>query len=63
MSVVPSMSRRGAVREYVGGALWVLPTIAVVVSLVAGAVLAQFEVDSETGFGRSVVPRRRQRGA
>ena len=49
---VPSMSRRGAVREYVGGALWVLPTIAVVVSLVAGAVLAQFEVDSDTGFGR-----------
>lgn len=46
------MSRRGAVREYVGGALWVLPTIAVVVSLVAGAVLAQFEVEADSGFGR-----------
>lgn len=46
------MSRRGAVREYVGGALWVLPTIAVVVSLVAGAVLGRFEVDPESGFGR-----------
>ncbi len=46
------MSRRGAVREYVGGALWVLPAIAVAVSLVAGAVLAQFEVEADSAFGR-----------
>jgi uncharacterized membrane protein len=52
MSAVTAMSRRGALREYLGGALWVLPTIAVVVSLVAGAVLAQFEVDADAGFGR-----------
>jgi uncharacterized membrane protein len=38
-------------REYLGGALWAMPTAAVAVSLVAGAVLSQVEVDPESGFG------------
>lgn len=45
-------SRRGMLREYLGGALWVLPTVAVGMSLVAGTVLSQFAVDPDSGFGR-----------
>jgi uncharacterized membrane protein len=39
-------------REYLGGALWVLPTIAVGISLVAGAVVSQIDVDPDSRFGR-----------
>lgn len=46
------LSHRGALREYVGGALWLMPTAAMVVSLVAGAALSQVEVDGDSTFGR-----------
>ena len=46
------MTRRGSLREYVGGALWVMPTAAVIASLVAGAVLAQIDTDADSGIGR-----------
>ena len=42
--------RREAVWEYLRGALWVLPTIAVVVALVVGYVLSQVEVSSTRWF-------------
>ena len=33
-----------ALKEYVGGALWVLPSIAAVIALIAGYLLAQVDV-------------------
>ena len=39
------LGRRRAVIDYLGGALWVLPTLSVVVFLLAGAVLSRVEVD------------------
>jgi uncharacterized membrane protein len=46
------LSRRGALREYLGGALWLMPSAAVAVSLVAGAVLSQVKVERDSTFGR-----------
>lgn len=37
--------RHGALREYLSGALWVLPTISVVIVLAAGALLSTVELD------------------
>jgi len=37
-----------ALKEYVGGALWVMPTIAAVVALVAGYLLSQIDVSPES---------------
>jgi uncharacterized membrane protein len=37
--------RRRVLWDYVGGALWVLPTLSVVVFLLAGAALSRVEVD------------------
>ena len=42
--------RRGALWEYIRGALWVLPTIAVVMALGIGLVLSQIEVSSTRWF-------------
>ena len=42
--------RRDAVWEYLRGALWVLPTIAVMVALGAGLALSQVEVSSTSRF-------------
>ena len=42
--------RREAVWEYLRGALWVLPTIAVVMALVVGYLLSQVEVSSTRWF-------------
>ena len=38
------MVRRGALREYLRGALWVLPTLSVLAALAAGAVLSSVSV-------------------
>ena len=42
--------RREALWEYIRGALWVLPTIAVVLALGIGLVLSQIEVSSTSWF-------------
>ena len=42
--------RRGALWEYIRGALWVLPTIAVVMALGIGLVLSQIEASSTRWF-------------
>jgi uncharacterized membrane protein len=47
-----AMSRRGALREYLGGALWVLPSVSILASLLIGAGLAQIDVDTASGLGR-----------
>ena len=39
------LGRRRAIRDYLAGALWVLPTVSVLVFLLAGAVLSRVEVD------------------
>jgi uncharacterized membrane protein len=39
------LGRRRAIRDYLAGALWVLPTLSVLVFLLAGAVLSRIEVD------------------
>jgi uncharacterized membrane protein len=39
------LGRRRVLWDYLGGALWVLPTVSVVVFLLAGAVLSRVEVD------------------
>jgi uncharacterized membrane protein len=45
------LGRRRVIRDWVGGALWVLPTLSVVVFLVAGAVLSQVEVGEDSPLG------------
>ena len=43
--------RHGALREYLNGALWVLPTISVVIVLALGALLSTVELDQGSLFG------------
>lgn len=40
------LGRRRVIQDYLAGALWVLPTLAVMVFLLAGAVLSSVEVDA-----------------
>jgi uncharacterized membrane protein len=40
--------RRRVLWDYRGGALWVLPTVAVVVFLTAGALLSRVSVDADS---------------
>ena len=42
------MVGRDALREYVRGALWVLPTLSVLAALAAGAVLSSFRVGARS---------------
>lgn len=42
--------RREAVWEYLRGALWALPTVAVVLALIAGSVLAQVDIEPDSPF-------------
>jgi uncharacterized membrane protein len=42
------LARRRVLLDYLAGALWVLPTISVVVFLLAGAALSQVEVDDDS---------------
>jgi uncharacterized membrane protein len=42
------LGRRRVVLDYLGGALWVLPTISVLVFLLAGAALSRVEVDADS---------------
>jgi uncharacterized membrane protein len=42
------LGRRRVIRDWVGGALWVLPTLSVVVFLAAGAVLSRVEVGEDS---------------
>ena len=44
--------RRRVLWDYVGGALWVLPTLSVVVFLLAGAVLSRVDVDEGSPLSR-----------
>jgi uncharacterized membrane protein len=46
------LSRRRVVWDYVGGALWVLPTLTVLVFLLIGAALSRVEVDGDTPWTR-----------
>ena len=43
--------RHGALREYLNGALWVLPTISVVIVLAVGALLSTVELDRGSLLG------------
>jgi uncharacterized membrane protein len=49
-------------REYAAGALWVLPTIAALVALAAGAVVSQIYISADSAWapiafqGRSTMP-------
>ena len=43
--------RHGALREYLNGALWVLPAISVVIVLALGALLSTVELDQGSLFG------------
>jgi uncharacterized membrane protein len=42
---VSLLGRRRVIQDYLAGALWVLPTLAAVVFLLAGAALSNVEVD------------------
>src|SRR5436305_7447055 len=42
------MVRRGALREYVGGSLWVLPALSVLAALVAGSLLSLVNIGSRS---------------
>jgi uncharacterized membrane protein len=42
------LARRRVLLDYLAGALWVLPTISVVVFLLAGAALSRVEVDDDS---------------
>jgi uncharacterized membrane protein len=42
------LARRRVLLDYLAGALWVLPTVSVVVFLLAGAVLSRVEVDQDS---------------
>ena len=44
--------RREAVWEYLRGALWALPTLAVVLALLAGSILTRIDVSPHSTFGR-----------
>jgi uncharacterized membrane protein len=41
-------ARRRVLWDYVGGALWVLPTLSVLVFLSAGALLSRVSVDADS---------------
>ena len=49
------MVGRDALREYVRGALWVLPTLSVLAALAAGAVLSSFRVGARSPQARLMV--------
>lgn len=42
------LARRRVLLDYLAGALWVLPTVSVVVFLLAGAALSRVEVDQDS---------------
>jgi uncharacterized membrane protein len=46
------LARRRVLWDYLGGALWVLPTLSVVVFLLAGALLSRIEVDGDSTLSR-----------
>jgi uncharacterized membrane protein len=46
------LSRRRVIWDYIGGALWVLPTLSVLVFLLAGAVLSRVDVDGDSPWAR-----------
>jgi uncharacterized membrane protein len=46
------IGRRRVIWDYLAGALWVLPTLSVVVFLLAGAVLSRVEVDGDSPLSR-----------
>jgi uncharacterized membrane protein len=41
-----------ALKEYVGGALWVLPTAAALIALVVGLGISQIDAPPESGLSR-----------
>lgn len=43
--------RREAAWEYLRGALWALPSVAVLISLVVGSVLSAIDLDTDSAFG------------
>ena len=44
--------RRQALKEYIGGALWVLPSAAAVIAIVVGFGISQIETPPESGLSR-----------
>jgi uncharacterized membrane protein len=46
------LGRRRVILDYLAGALWVLPTLSVVVFLLAGAALSRVEVDGDSPWSR-----------
>ena len=46
------LARRRVILDYLTGALWVLPTLSVVVFLLAGAALSRVEVDGDSALAR-----------
>jgi uncharacterized membrane protein len=46
--VRPLHTRTESLREYPGGALWVLPGVAVVLALIAGSVLPQIDIPPDS---------------
>ena len=46
------IGRRRVILDYLAGALWVLPTLSVVVFLLAGAALSRVEVDGDSPLAR-----------
>ena len=46
------LGRRRVIQDYLAGALWVLPTLAVVVFLLAGAALSNVEVDERSPLAK-----------
>jgi uncharacterized membrane protein len=46
------LSRRRVIWDYLGGALWVLPTLSVLVFLLAGAALSRVDVDGDSLWAR-----------
>jgi uncharacterized membrane protein len=49
---VSLLGRRRVIQDYLAGALWVLPTLAVVVFLLAGAALSNVEVDERSPLAK-----------
>src|SRR5262249_52374216 len=49
---VAMLNRRSRLREYLQGALWVLPSVAVIVGLGAGALLASLPVGAGSAVNR-----------
>jgi uncharacterized membrane protein len=49
---VSLLGRRRVIQDYLAGALWVLPTLAVVIFLLAGAALSGVEVDGDSPLAK-----------